>query len=261
MFGLTDIAQIRIKENRQRREFDPAAILALAESIKTKGLMHPPVMRVSAEGIELVAGERRLRAMQSLWDMGFQFKFQGIELPIGRVPYSNIGALSGLELEEAEYEENVVRVDLSWQERAEAESRLHSLRSRQAVAAGAPAQTIAKTAEEIYGSSLGTVADKVSKSIILARHLDKPEVAAAKTPKEAMKVLRAIEQKESNAALTVSVGSRFSASDHVLLNESCIDFMQGYVGPGFDVILTDPPYGMNANAFGSAGGALTADTF
>lgn len=260
MFGLTDISSIRIKDNRQRREFDPAAILALAESIKSKGLMHPPVMRVTADGIELVAGERRLRAMQSLWEMGFQFSFQGTQLPAGKVPYTNIGNLNGLELEEAEYEENVIRVDLSWQERAEAESRLHDLRSRQAAAAGAPPQTIAKTAEEIYGTGVGSTADKVSKSVILAKHLDKPEVAAAKSLKEAMKVLRALEQKENNAALTASVGARFSSSDHTLLNASCLDFMRDYSGRGFDVILTDPPYGMNADSFGTAGGALTADT-
>ena len=49
--------------DQPRREFDGETLLALAESIKARGLLQPIVVRALAGGMyELLAGERRLRA-------------------------------------------------------------------------------------------------------------------------------------------------------------------------------------------------------
>ena len=61
---------IQIPLDRQRQEFDPMELLTLADSIESKGLMHPVVLR---EGDVLVAGERRLRAIQTLHQEGKSF--------------------------------------------------------------------------------------------------------------------------------------------------------------------------------------------
>src|SRR5947209_19025697 len=45
-----------------RREFEPAALAELAESIRRHGVLQPIVARRVGSGYELVAGERRLRA-------------------------------------------------------------------------------------------------------------------------------------------------------------------------------------------------------
>ncbi len=47
-----------------RRHFDESALKELADSIKSQGLIQPIVVRPKADGYELVAGERRWRAMQ-----------------------------------------------------------------------------------------------------------------------------------------------------------------------------------------------------
>lgn len=47
-----------------RRHFDEAALQELADSIKSQGLIQPIVVRPKGDGYELVAGERRWRAMQ-----------------------------------------------------------------------------------------------------------------------------------------------------------------------------------------------------
>ena len=49
-----------------RREFDPAALQALAQSIRTQGVVQPIVVRAmqETEHYEIVAGERRWRAAQ-----------------------------------------------------------------------------------------------------------------------------------------------------------------------------------------------------
>jgi ParB family transcriptional regulator, chromosome partitioning protein len=63
--GLRDIPTELIRPNpsQPRREFDDEALLALAESVKARGILQPVVVRPLAGGsYELIAGERRLRA-------------------------------------------------------------------------------------------------------------------------------------------------------------------------------------------------------
>ena len=63
--GLREIPTelIRPNPNQPRREFDDEALLALAESVKARGILQPIVVRPLDGGrYELIAGERRLRA-------------------------------------------------------------------------------------------------------------------------------------------------------------------------------------------------------
>ena len=53
---------IRPNPNQPRRDFDPAALAELADSIRTVGILQPLSVRKTGEGWELIAGERRLRA-------------------------------------------------------------------------------------------------------------------------------------------------------------------------------------------------------
>src|SRR3712207_1539836 len=49
--------------NQPRRDFDDEALLALAESVKARGILQPVIVRPLPGGsYELIAGERRLRA-------------------------------------------------------------------------------------------------------------------------------------------------------------------------------------------------------
>lgn len=61
------IDQIRPNPNQPRRSFNEAALAELAESIRTKGIVQPIVVRPTADqsaAYEIVAGERRWRAAQ-----------------------------------------------------------------------------------------------------------------------------------------------------------------------------------------------------
>ncbi len=63
--GLREIPLDLVGPNprQPRRDFDEEALLALAESIRSRGILQPVVVRPVAGGtFELVAGERRLRA-------------------------------------------------------------------------------------------------------------------------------------------------------------------------------------------------------
>ena len=63
---LTEVPVLHIRPNpfQPRSYFDPERLRELAASIQQQGVIQPIVVRRNAEGYELLAGERRLRAAQ-----------------------------------------------------------------------------------------------------------------------------------------------------------------------------------------------------
>lgn len=250
------LKDIIISPDRQRKEFEPEALMALTTSIGDQGLFHAPVLRTTPDGLMLVAGERRLRAIADLWGLGQALRYDGQLIPEGEVPYVNLGELDPLAAEEAELEENIARRDLTWQEHAAALQRLHNLRWKQATARGEK-HSVAQTAEEFTGRRDGSYQDQVRKEIIVARYLDNPAIAKAKSADDAFKLLKREEERVKNVALAAKVGLTFSADLHQLFNVNCLEWMAKPEAQNrFDVILTDPLYGMGADTFGDGGGKL-----
>lgn len=267
---LIPIDRILIPPTRQRQEFPPEALMELTNSIHNNTLLHPPVLRSTPEGMVLVAGERRLRAIKDLWILGLRLVHNGQVIPEGQVPYVDLGELGELEAEETELDENLKRQDLSWQELAAAHQRLHRLRQKQTEQAQAteksPVQpwTVADTAKELVGRSDGGYQNKVRRELIVAKHLDNPEVQAAKSVDEAYKVLVRQEARRKNIEMAEAIGQSFRADVHQLFNQDCLGWMEDYLtipeAPLFDVILTDPPYGMGADQFGDGAGKMAGIT-
>ncbi len=241
-----------ILENRQRRDFDPEALIDLSNSISSLGLLHPIVVRETPEGPVLVAGERRLRALEAIWAVGDSVRHNGQNFPPNHVPYVTLGELDEISAEEAELDENLKRVDLSWQERSAALDRLHRLRVKQAELVGQTHQ-IADTLKEIETTDY----QKDRQALLIAQHLDNPLVASAKNEKEAFKILKREELRAKNTALAETVGATYNSSVHQLHNTDCVKWLAECPDNTFDVILTDPPYGMNAQDFGDGGGKMT----
>jgi site-specific DNA-methyltransferase (adenine-specific) len=252
------VDSIIVTPGRQRIDFDPQGLAELGETISSKGLMHAIVLREVPEGLALVAGERRLRAVKDMAMLGQQLKFNGKIVPEDHIPYVTLGQLTPLEAEEAELDENLHRKDLTWQENAAAMAKLHSLRSRQAQAEGR-IHTVADTALETKGRSDGSFQEAVRKDLIVARYLHNPEIAKAKSTDEAFKILKRNETTAKNIALGESVGKTFTASVHQVYNTNCLSWMATAAPEQFDVILTDPPYGMGADNFGDGGGGRLAN--
>lgn len=261
------IADITVPADRQRQEFDEPALLELASSISARGLFH--AVQVRPGTTTLVTGERRLRAIrQHLHPLGKSFRYGGELIPPGCVPVIEASSDDPLELEEIELEENTRRRDLTWQENANTTARLHKLRAAQKAVASAPLlpgtldvplslQTVADTARERTGSSIGYYQELTRQEILVAAHLSKPEVAGAATLKDAFKALKRSEETERNQALARIVGDTYSTDQHRVVHGNCLDWMALPENvEQFDVILTDPPYGMGAQDFGDAAGKL-----
>lgn len=58
------LAKLRPNPLQPRKDFDPDALEALADSIRKKGVIQPLIVRPVGDGYEIVAGERRWRAAQ-----------------------------------------------------------------------------------------------------------------------------------------------------------------------------------------------------
>jgi len=99
----------------------------------------------------------------------------------------------------------------------------------------------------------------VRKDIIIANHLHNPEVMKAKSADEAFKILKRQEESKRNVELAATVGKTFNSSIHELHNANCVDWMRQCAAETFDVILTDPPYGMGADDFGDGGSSRLAN--
>lgn len=257
---------IHIHPHRQRQEFDPIALADFAAEIEKDSLFHPILVRASRGGecdkpFVLVAGERRLRAIKNyIWGLGKTFRHGGVEFEEGMLPCVDLGSIGELEAEVAEYEENARRLNLTWQEQCAADAKLASLRQRLANAKLGPTPTLDSVAKEARGETGPGVVEAVRQELIVSHHLDDPDVAKAPSLKEAYKVVRKKDEARRTAALASSVGKTFSAGMHRLYHSDTLTWLALCQDFLYDVILTDPPYGMEAQDFGDAGGRLSRQT-
>lgn len=258
--------QISLAPNRQRQKFDDAALQELANSIQAIGLQNAIVVRpVEGEQYVLVSGERRIRAIQNLHFLNKEVRYGGEVIGSPLLPCVSHGELDALHAEEAELDENIRRSDLTWQERANATARISALRNKQfekaqesgsftEQAVAEKAASVAAIAVEVRGSSEGYHQEQTRRELIVSKHLDDPEVSKSKSLDEAMTLLRRREDTQRRVQLAASVGRTFSAELHQALNTDSLAWMKAYTGELFDVVLTDPIYGMGADTFGDSGG-------
>lgn len=249
--------QIQVPTNRQRQEFDYQAIAELAGSISQNGLLSPLIVR-RGEGtaVRLVAGERRLRALDYLWTaFGETLRCGGTSFAEYTVPCIHLGDLSEVDAFEVELEENIRRVDLTWQERAQATSKLKKFRDDQAIAAGKTLPLLATVAAEAHPDvAVDTASKYAQQELIVARHLGDADVAGARNLDDALKIVLKKESIRKDQELARLVGKTFSSADHTLIHGSCLDILPTLPAETFDCILSDPPYGMDAQDFGDSGG-------
>ncbi|MGH9429284.1 MAG: DNA methyltransferase [Terriglobia bacterium] len=241
---------------RQRREFKPEELVKLANSISQTGLIQPIVIRRNeAGGMTLVAGERRIRAMVYVWNFGQRVKCGETWFGEGDLPCIYQGEMDPIDAFEMELEENIRRVDLTWQERATATTQLADLRRQQAIKKGEPTPSLADLAKEVRGESNNAI-EATRKELIVSRYLQDPDVAGAKSIDDAFKVLKRKEERQKNIDYAAEIGATFTAKVHTAIQGSCLEIMPTLHPESFDVILTDPPYGIDADQYGDSGGRV-----
>lgn len=239
----TALIQDILIHDRIRTAFDKETIKDLADSIENFGLFHLPIVRKEGNQLVLVAGERRIRAMQEIWARESTFSYAGNPRLPYTVPYLLFSDLSPEEALEVELEENIKRADLSWQDRARAIDKLHKFRTDHN-----PKHRMMDTAEELTGSPDGSTRI-VRDRILLAENLDRPAVAKAKTEKDALKILKREMEEEFSTILGERHRSNLKATKHILFLGDAIEELKNMKEKSVDVVLTDPPYGIDAHKF------------
>lgn len=229
---------------RQRRDMDTEKLAHLKQSIAEDGLLHAPVLRRDSEGNHfLVAGERRLRAMKELHDDRTPFHYNRELVPEHCIPFTDTESSDEIDALTKELNENLMREELSWQDRVRALSDLSKLRS-----ALDPKLSRSEIAEDVVTKTGGRisptyVAQEISRALLTAEFLDDPEVKGAKSEKYAFNMATRKLRDEFAAALSAT-----SVSAHTF-REGDSTAIIPTLDDRYDCFIIDPPYGVNAQTF------------
>ena len=223
------------RTERQRRDLPNLDVLA--DSINRLGLIHPIVI---TRDLVLVAGERRLESARSLG-------------------WSHITCQFADELDPSmaraiELEENIKREALPWQDEAKAVLEYHELRAGEE-----PEWTAESTAE-----ALGIAPQTVYSKIKVAKEILAGNTMVAEAPRYSTArgiVQRAESRKDDEALAAVTRRAAVSADQADTIPDSilCADFRTwgpAYVGPRFNMLHCDFPYGIDANKFNQGAASL-----
>jgi len=241
---------------RQRREIPQSSLNELKDSILENSLLHAPVVQAKAGKYILVAGERRLRAIDALAAEGKDFTYNKISFPPLTLPVVLIDeAINDIQRAEIELAENVVRLDLPWQDRVAALAYIHNMRKLDN-----PNQSIADTVRAIAAERIGELAGpqggaaestlmrSIRQATIINDHLSNPEIAKARNATEAFNLIVSNEQRAFEAEL-IRRGQRKSVTIEVR-HGSLLEILPKLEPGTFDTILADPPYRIGVDTGG-----------
>jgi ParB/RepB/Spo0J family partition protein len=238
-FPLDDI--IIDRHNRQRKSIDSKHITDLASSISENGLIHPIVL--TRDGL-LVAGECRTLAARSLGWTHIAAQYQD------EVDEETLAAI--------EFEENVKRKDIEWQDRAEAIHRMHEIFKKKN-----PGWRTEDTARRA-GLSTTTVKEHI---IVYEEMQDDPEIRAASVFSAAKNsAARKVERRVQDAIIHTGRKTTDTHQSPILTANFHL-WAPLYTGPKFNLIHCDFPYGIDADQHQGQNSQLhaeytdTADTY
>lgn len=258
------------REKRQRREF---TVDDLIPSIRNHGIIQPIV--VIRDTLELVAGERRLTA--------------ALELELTEIPVRFYDTLSELQKLEIEFEENIKRRNLTWQEEAAAAYQLHQMYVQKSDSLhypkGRDEEVEPKWTIEASAERMNISRRSAGRYIDLGEALEAGDESIAKIDTISAAHSALLRRKERNKAETVqrimematrpkpvakpTVGSSSNDSTEVasepappaepepvpfsIIQADMTQFLAEYSGPKFNFIHLDLPYGVKLQ--GQAGQA------
>lgn len=217
------------RTKRQRREL--TGIEDLAKSIAENGLIHPPVIKRDGE---LVVGERRWTAIKSLGWTG--------------IPIQYVDELSETEFQAIEFEENVRRIDLPWQEKSLAIEHYHALRAKQD-----PEWSTAKTASRL-GVDISTIT--IHRQVAKELEAGNSKIAAApkfSTAKSMVQRKNARAAASANDQIETLITGQAPSRVAPIICEDFHEFAAAFTGTPYNLIHCDFPYGVNMQSTDQGG--------
>lgn len=223
-------SKIKFNENYERFRKDMGSIPDLATSIQKFGQIQPIVI---TKDFELVAGGRRLAACLFLKkDIAYVF----------------IDDLSEIDKRLIELEENIQRLNFSPAEEALAIEELHRLKQKE-FGVAVPGQRGGWKLEDT-AKKLGKSAQTISRSLDVAKAVrQNPILMEAKTKQEIQSSIRGKRKIiEKALALAKRVNDPILKEVNEIVSEGdWLGWIQRLPNNSVDVIITDPPYGMDVH--------------
>ena len=233
-YVLIDVSSI-VLNDRGRKTFKN--IEDLMESIQRFGLDNPitvtplPDQPGRVGMFELVAGERRLRAL--------------LRMGVVKIPCM-IRKFSGLERKEFELEENIVRDDLTWIESNEIERQIWEIKNKKAQ------QEALRTGEPIKPVTLRDVAEKlgstfssVQRNVALAQKLRaRPELIDIVKDLPQSGATRKIEQIEQRERTARMIDAGLITVSALITHGPAEKVLDDMPARSVDLVVTDPPFGI-----------------
>lgn len=246
MWTVMDARKIVIPQARQRGVRTEEQVKDFAQELRENPLINPVTLRTDEDGTKfLVAGEGRLFSVLYLGTMNEGIEFGGKTLAPYYIPFVNQGTISELKAAELEYAENIKRQDLTWQENDAAILNLKRLRGELGLS-----QKPKDIAGDLLVDPLKDIpsawdVQKVSEALKRQEFSDDPAVVAAKSANEANKIIEKRMKAEHNRKLAEEFKER--KCEHVLIEGDCLVEVPKMADGSFDIILSDPIYGINAH--------------
>ncbi len=222
------IDSIQIPTDRQRQEDDDQALAELTESIRNNGILNAIIIDRNRR---LIAGGRRIAAC--------------LRLGHETITATYFESLETLDQKIIEFDENDKRKQLTWQEAARAVQEIHDLKT-----AHEGKSWSARDTARTLGVSFG----KVSEDLTLAAALGNEKVAGRPTRRGALDTVK----RERELALVRELARRratdmgLSSGDNstsftsgVIYNANCLDTLKSVASGSIDLIVPDPPWGID----------------
>jgi DNA modification methylase len=272
-----------IIQDRARQEFREEGLARLQKSLSDPavGLICP--VKLNA-GLQLIAGERRVKAMEVLHMLGTPVQFNGHPIPDGTIPaIVCVTEMDFLECAKMELAENVDREAFTYLEEAALTAKVAKLQevlrraqtgdpepvlenfeelpigqiSRQAIREAAKSQFPDITKQEAGKAvklqlEVMNVLEQDSASDLAKR------LTSANSLNEAGKILQRHKVEETRVALAAAQGKNFTSKTHKVIHGDCLIEMPKLPAGTFDVCCTDPIYGIGADKFGDAAGKMSS---
>lgn len=240
---------MNIREGRQRATIDSDGITKLAGGIKEVGLLHAVVLEDDEQ--TLVAGERRTHAMKLLHSQNIPFKYDGEFVEHGQIPFTTLGECDQILLQKAELLENALRLDLSWSEKDNAVLKIKTMCELKAGGHEVNNETVAIAMLAAQGNTDPTydqtrvAKDKVSSAELRSQYGDDPRVQKAKSAKEADRIIKKDLQEKHREKLSEQF--KEVETKHTIACGDCCELIKQEPDNHYDVVLSDPIYGINAH--------------
>lgn len=244
-------------EDRQRTKEDWQHVKKLAVSIKRTILINAPVVQAVEGKCVLAAGWNRVHAIKELEKLGIGVKHDGHQYDPGMVPVTSYDDLTKEAAFEVELMENEMRLDLTWQDRDAALLKLKQMAEKVTGEDAKPAEKARvvealkegvapddKPQDKSAKKKTDRTRAKIQNAELRAQYANDPRVAKAKSASEADRIIKKDLEKKHQEKLAEQFKEK--KSEHEIIFDDCTVAIKEQPDGKFDVIVSDPIYGIDA---------------